>query len=216
MSQATVGVFGGTFDPIHIGHLAAVEDAAASLGLDRVLFVPNRIPPHKQNIDVSPAEHRIAMVELSIADNFRFEMSLIEFERDGPSYTLDTLRALREEVPEDDMVFLAGCDALDALHTWHEPETLLGEFSVVIMDRPTQSPLNWTAVEAHFPHIREHVRVVSIPQLQISGDDIRRRVREGRPIKYYVVPEVERYVRAHHLYLTSNQRQDDTEVKHVG
>jgi nicotinate-nucleotide adenylyltransferase len=203
MSRERVGVFGGTFDPIHIGHLAAVEDAASLLGLARVLFVPNRVPPHKLGKTISSSAHRVAMVELSIADNAKFEMSLVELEREGPSYTLHTLRQLRDEWPECELLFLAGCDALGALHTWYQPEALLDEFALVIMDRATGSPVDWPSVERRFPHIRERVTVLPVPQLAISADDIRRRVREGRPIKYYVVPLVERYIRSHGLYRES-------------
>jgi nicotinate-nucleotide adenylyltransferase len=200
MTVPRIGVFGGTFDPIHIGHLAAVEDAAALLSLDQVLFVPNRIPPHKMNRRVSSADDRAAMVELSIADNPRFVLSAIELNREGPSYTLDTLRSIKQELEEVDLVFLAGCDALGALHTWHQPEARLEEFQVVIMDRPTGSPLDWPAVERHFPQIRDMIRVLPVPLLEISGEDIRRRVGEGRPIRYYVVRDVERYIHVHRLY----------------
>jgi nicotinate-nucleotide adenylyltransferase len=196
----TTGVFGGTFDPIHIGHLAAVDDAAALLDLDLVLFVPNRIPPHKQDRRVSRTEDRVAMVQLSIQENPRFGLSTVELEREGPSYTLDTLRQLRGQMPDDDIVFLAGCDALGALHTWHQPEELLDEFRMVIMDRPTGSPVDWESVERRFPGLRDRVEVLPVPLLEISGEDIRRRVREDRPIRYYVVPGVERYIDDHHLY----------------
>lgn len=196
-----VGVFGGTFDPIHVGHLAAVEDAAARLELDRVLFVPNNIPPHKRHQAVSDAEDRLAMVELAVADNPRFEVSLTELERPGPSYTLDTLRVLRECFAGDaDLYFLVGCDALATLHTWHEPATLLREFHLVFMDRPTGEVIDWEAAGRRFPGIRDQVTVVDVAELEISGADIRRRVREGRPIRYYVVPPVRRYIEQRNLY----------------
>lgn len=196
-----IGIFGGTFDPIHVGHLAAVEDAAERLDLERVLFVPNHVPPHKQRQTVSDAEDRVAMVELAIADNTRFEISLIELARPGPSYTLDTLRELRKQFgPDAQLYFLAGCDALGALHTWHEPDALLHEFHVVFMDRPTAEIIDWTAVERRFPGIRDEVTVVDVAELEVSGEDIRRRVRGGRPIRYYVAPPVRRYIEENELY----------------
>lgn len=197
-----IGVFGGTFDPIHVGHLAAVEDAASRLGLKRVLFVPNHVPPHKRHQVVSEPEDRVAMVELAIADNPCFEVSLIELERPGPSYTLDTLRELRARLGPAELYFLVGCDALSALHTWHEPAALLREFQVVFMDRPIGEVIDWVAAERHFPGIREQVTVVDVAELEISGADIRRRVREGRPIRYYVLPAVRRYIERHQLYRT--------------
>jgi nicotinate-nucleotide adenylyltransferase len=197
-----IGVFGGTFDPIHIGHLAAVQDAADILGLDRVLFVPNRQPPHKEGSLVSPTHDRVAMVQLSVEGNAVFELSAVELERPGPSYTLDTMRDLRGRLgPQTHLVFLSGCDALANLHSWHEPETLLDEFQVVIMDRPTGHEVSWPAIEQYFPDIRRQVEVVHVVQLEISAEEIRRRVRTGRSIKYYVVPAVEAYIHEHGLYL---------------
>lgn len=194
-----IGIFGGTFDPIHLGHLSAAEDALEILELDRVLFVPNRVPPHKQQ-GVSPVEDRVAMVELATADNERFAVSLMELERAGPSYTLDTLRELRRHYPGIDLIFLVGCDALPALHTWHEPRQLLEEFPVVVLDRPTGKWVDWEALERHFPAIRRQVRVIHVAQLDISGEDIRRRVEAGRSVRYQVTPAVDRYIRCHGLY----------------
>jgi nicotinate-nucleotide adenylyltransferase len=205
-----VGIFGGTFDPIHIGHLAAVDDAAALLDLDRVLFVPNRIPPHKMDRSVSSTEARVAMVSLAVAGNPLFELSTIELEREGPSYTLDTLRELRTRFPGAELTFLAGCDALNALHTWHEPEALLREFGMLIMERPTDSPVDWAAIETRFPGIRDQVRVLEVPLLDISSADIRRRVREGRPIRYYVVPAVAEYIQTHGLYRGDAREREDS------
>jgi nicotinate-nucleotide adenylyltransferase len=199
VSRERVGVFGGTFDPIHVGHLAAVEDAADLLGLERVLFVPNRIPPHKLDRQITAAEDRVAMVELAIADNPLFELSLIEIDHDDLSYTLDTMRALAAERPESDLVFLAGSDSLRDLHTWHEPDALLGEFSLAFMQRPGSS-LPWPDLESRFPGVRERVELVSVPKLEISSEDIRARVADGRPTRYYLVPDVERYIRTHRLY----------------
>jgi nicotinate-nucleotide adenylyltransferase len=201
-SERRVGVFGGTFDPIHLGHLVAAEDAAYELSLDRVLFVPNAVPPHKRNREVSPAADRIAMVELGIADNNCFSLSLVEIERGGPSYTVDTMRELRARLgPDVRLFFVVGCDALPQLHTWHEPEALLAEFDVVIADRPSGGqPVDWAAVEARFPGIREKLPIIHVAQLDISGVDIRERVRTGRPIRYQVPPPVGRYIREHGLY----------------
>lgn len=196
-----VAIFGGTFDPIHLGHLAAVQDAADALSVDRVLFVPNSRPPHKTTVPVSAAEDRVEMVRLSISDNERFELSLVEFERDGPSYMLDTLRVVRTRLgPDSELFFLAGCDALPQLHTWHRPQELLDEFRVVIMDRPTTSEVSWAQIERGFPAIRRQVEIVHVAQLDISGDDIRRRVSTGGSIRYLVVPAVARYIVDHGLY----------------
>jgi nicotinate-nucleotide adenylyltransferase len=196
-----VGVLGGTFDPVHIGHLAAAEDAADHLNLDSVLFIPNRQPPHKATDTVSDVRHRVAMVELAVADNPRFTVSLMELRRSGPSYTIDTLRELRHQLPDGtDLFFLVGCDALSQLHTWHRPDDLLREFNLVIMERPTGTEVDWESIEQRFPDIRRQVQVVDVAELEISGNDIRRRVRQGRPIRYYVLPAVARYIHEHGLY----------------
>ena len=204
---ARVGVFGGTFDPIHVGHLAAVQDAAYNLSFDRVLFVPNRQPPHKLNKEVSDPADRVAMVELSLQDNPLFELSTVELEREGPSYSLDTLRQLKDQLGMDtELYFLVGCDALPDLHTWHQPQILLEEFQLVVMDRPTGTSISWSQLERRFPRIRQQVKVIDIVQLEISSSDIRRRVNAGQPIRYYVLPAVEHYIRDRSLYRSSEAR----------
>lgn len=195
-----IGVLGGTFDPIHNGHLAAADDVAWRLSLDTILFVPNRRPPHKQDQHISEPRHRAAMVELAIAGNPRFAASDVELRREGLSYTIDTLRELQARWPGTDLVFLVGCDALPHLHTWHQPEGILEEFGLVVMARPTGSPVDWGALTERFPGIRERVEVVDVAELDISARDIRKRVAEGAPIRYYVQPAVERYIRLHRLY----------------
>lgn len=200
-ASSAIGVFGGTFDPIHIGHLVVAQDAAVALGLDQVLFVPNHIPPHKRHQHVTGATERSTMVRLAIADNPLFAFSSIELDREGPSYTLDTMRALHAQMPEGTrLVFLTGSDSLLGLHTWHEPEILLNEFDLVFLARPTDSPIDWQSLERRFPAIRDRVRMLAVPQLEISSRELRRRVAANQPIRYYVVPEVERYITQHGLY----------------
>ncbi|GAC1474283.1 MAG: nicotinate-nucleotide adenylyltransferase [Chloroflexota bacterium] len=199
-----IGIFGGTFDPIHVGHLAAAHDATWRLSLDRVLFVPNNIPPHKQDQRLSEPADRVAMVQAATADNPLFAVSRLEVERSGPSYTLDTMRQLSREFGASvQLVFLAGLDALLDLHTWREPEALLAEFGLVFLRRPGGRPFDWGPIEDRFPRIRDRVKVVPIPQLEISGSDIRERVRTGRPIRYYVTPPVEEYIVQRRLYRVS-------------
>jgi nicotinate-nucleotide adenylyltransferase len=200
-SRRGIGVFGGTFDPIHIGHLAAAEDARAQLDLQKILFIPNNVPPHKRDQRVSIAGDRVRMVELAIADNTGFELCTIELERPGPSYTLDTLRLLRSRLGSDvHLTFLTGCDSLLFLHTWHQPDALLAEFELVFLARPTDDPIDWERIEARFPEIRKQTRTIQIPLLEISAQELRRRVRAGLPIRYYVTAPVEAYIREHALY----------------
>jgi nicotinate-nucleotide adenylyltransferase len=206
-ARRRVGVFGGTFDPIHIGHLAAAQDVAHRLALDRVLFVPNRRPPHKTGQRVSEVAERVEMVRLAVADNPLFELSLVEVERSGLSYTLNTLRELRSSLGvHSELYFLVGCDALSTLHSWHRPETILEEFRIIVMDRPTGTRVDWGELETRFPHIRRQVDVVHVVQLEISSRDIRERAETGAPIRYYVVPRVERYILERGLYRTQSAR----------
>lgn len=195
-----VGVLGGTFDPIHIGHLSAAQDAAALARLDRVLFVPNHMPPHKANGCVSAVDDRVAMVDLAVADNTLFDVSLVELERPGPSFTLETLRELQGRLQGAHLVFLVGCDALSHLHTWHRPHDLLSEFELVVMERPTGHSIDWNALEGHFPGLGARLRVIPVAQLEVSSEGIRRRVAEGRPIRYLVPPAVAAYIERRGLY----------------
>lgn len=201
MTRSRIGVLGGTFDPIHVGHLAAAEDAAWQLSLDLVLFVPNNVPPHKQDRAVSATAHRVAMVEAAVRDNLLFAVSRIEVDRDGPSYTLDTMRQLRSQLGDAvGIIFLAGRDALTDLHTWNQPDQLLEEFELAFLCRPGADPVEWEWIEARFPDLRARVQILDVPELEISSSDIRTRVRQSRPIRYYVTAPVHEYIEAHSLY----------------
>ena len=207
MTNHRIGVFGGTFDPVHTGHLAAMQETAFELNLERVLFVPNRVPPHKLYQPVTRFQDRLAMVRLGIASNSTFSTDSSEIEREGPSYTLDTMRHLAHRFgSEANVVFLLGFDALSGLSTWHEPDALLREFQIVVMDRPQsdETPVDrepeWRRLESRFPAIRGTVQTVHVPQLAIAAADIRLRVASGRPIRYLVPDAVEDYIRERGLY----------------
>ena len=194
-------MFGGTFDPIHIGHLAAAQEAAETLRLDRVFFVPNGRPPHKQSLAVSEVADRVAMMTRAIADNPLFALSLIEVERPGLSYLLDTLRQFRNELQTGTEIYcLVGCDALRDLHSWHLPEQLLAEFQLVVLDRPSAQTVDWASVEQHFPDIHRQIQMVHVAQLQISSEEIRARMAEARSIRYYVPDSVYTYIQQRGLY----------------
>jgi nicotinate-nucleotide adenylyltransferase len=198
-----LGVFGGTFDPIHYGHLAIAEEAREALGLERVLFVPAGAPPHKQDRPTSPALHRAAMVEVAIADNPAFALSRIELERPGPSYTVDTVRELRErltaEGEEAELWFVLSVEALRELPTWHEPRRLVGlcRFAVAPRLGVARPPRRWL-VEAL--GTAEPFVFLDGPHVGISASEIRARVQAGRSIRYLVPPPVAAYVAAHGLY----------------
>jgi nicotinate-nucleotide adenylyltransferase len=195
-----IGVFGGTFDPPHHGHLVAAEEVRDQLELNRVLFVPAGAPPHKLGKVLSPVHHRLAMVELAIQSNPAFEVSRIDIERTGPSYSVDTLRLLREQYsPEAEFFFIMGLDSLGEIATWHSPEVLIQLCRLAVVDRPWYD-INMKALEAAVPGIGQQVQFVHIPGLAIASSDLQRRVAEGRTIKYQVPPAVEAYIYQHRLY----------------
>jgi nicotinate-nucleotide adenylyltransferase len=200
----SVGILGGTFDPIHTGHLAIAEEVRETLGLERVLFVPAGVPPHRASVPSASAADRLAMVRLGIADNPAFEASAIEVERPGPSFSVDTVEWLvertRGEGREPDLWFVLSSEAFAALHTWHEPERLLRAARIAVVPRAGSATLTRDWVAARFPGLEGRVRFVDGPLLAISGTQIRRRAAAGRSLRYLVPEEVARYISDHKLY----------------
>lgn len=188
-----LGIFGGTFDPIHIGHLILAEIARYLLRLDRVLFIPARIPPHKGSAPTDP-EHRYRMTRLATEDNPHFAASALELRREGPSYTVDTLRTLQGESPGAQHYLLMGADSARDLETWKDHDVLLQESNVVVLGRPGVTDREIP------PRVNQHATVLSTPHLEISSSQIRRLVRDGGPIRYLVSTSVESYIRSEGLY----------------
>lgn len=184
-----VGVFGGSFDPLHVGHLIVAEHAAVRLGLEGVRFVPAGRHPFKTGHGAS-AEHRVAMVELGIRDNPRFVLDPREARRPGPSYTVETLRALAAESPGDALFFLVGADAARELPAWRDAEGIAALATVVALTRPG-------AVAPAHPLI---ARILEVPAVDVSATAIREAVRRGESIRYLVPGPVEDYIRRHGLY----------------
>jgi len=193
-------VLGGTFDPIHIAHLAIAEEARTQLGLDKVVFVPAGLPPHKMDVHVSPAEHRLAMVELAIAGNPHFEVSRVDIDRFGPCYTVDTIALLREEWgPDVEIYFIMGSDSLADILTWHKPDRLIRLCRIVAVGRPGYR-VDMDELERCLPGASQRILFINSPQLDVSSSEIQRRVRAGESIKYQVPEAVERYIYEHGLY----------------
>jgi len=195
-----VGVFGGTFDPIHIGHLVSAEEAWVELKLERVVFIPAGLPPHKLDHVVSPVEHRLAMLELAIASNPHFAVSRVDMDRFGPSYTADTIELLRDEWgPGVEIYFIMGSDSLLDILTWHDPRRLIRLCRFVVLSRPGYQ-VDLDELDALLPGVASRVQMLNAPELAISSTDIQRRVREGLSIKYQVPEAVEDYIYQHKLY----------------
>ncbi|MGI6604636.1 MAG: nicotinate-nucleotide adenylyltransferase [bacterium] len=194
-----VGIMGGTFDPIHYGHLVAAEAARAAFGLSEVLFVPNRLPPHKKDYPVSDPKHRYLMTVLATITNPFFEVSRIELDREGYSYTIDTLRALSAQFgPAVELYFISGADAIAEILTWKDVDELLGLCYFIAVTRPGYK---LSVKLGHLQQKYSHkVFTVEVPALAISSTDIRKRVMEGKPLKYLLPEAVENYIIKNKLY----------------
>jgi nicotinate-nucleotide adenylyltransferase len=198
--QPLIGLFGGTFDPPHIGHLILSAETHAQLGLDRLLWVLTPNPPHKQGLPITPLEHRLAMVELAISDNHRFELSTVEIDRPGPHYALDTVKIISEQNPAADLVYLMGGDSLGDLPSWHRPVDLVAALRFIgVMRRPGDS-IDLATLEKIIPGLTAKVRFVVAPLLDIAAHEIRQRVSDGRPFRYFLPPAVYDYIVEHNLY----------------
>ena len=195
-----VGILGGTFDPIHNGHLVAAGEARQQLGLDRVLFVPAGHPPHKPRQPITPAHHRLRMIELAIAPSPCIAISRVDLDRPGPSYTADTLELLRAELgPDAQLFFIQGADLLADILTWHQPQRLIQLCHLAVVERPGVE-IDLEHLEEHLPELASRVHWVRMPGLDISSRDLRARVRDGRPISYLVPRAVEAYILEQNLY----------------
>lgn len=197
-----VGIFGGTFDPIHYGHLVAAEEARTVLGLEKVLIVPAGQPPHKSAQPVTATDHRVAMVQLAIASNPAFVMSRVDLDRPGPHYSVDMVTRLRRELGPGDVYLIVGMDSLMDLPGWHEAERLMGLCYIVGVNRPGYT-YDLAPLEKAVPGISAHIQVLEAPQLEIASHDLQDRVRRGLPIKYQVPEAVEEYICRHKLYASS-------------
>ena len=195
-----IGIFGGTFDPPHVGHQILAAEAYEQLTLDRILWVLTPDPPHKQDRSITPIEYRLRLVEATIAGNDKFELSLVEIERQPPHYALDTVNALQGQHPESEMVYLIGGDSLSTLPNWHKPQEFVEACSAIgVMCRPGQQA-DLQRLEDVIQGISSKVVIIDAPLLEISSSGIRRRVADGKPYRYYLPEAVHRIIREQNLY----------------
>jgi nicotinate-nucleotide adenylyltransferase len=192
-----LGVMGGTFDPIHYGHLVAAEEARARFGLDAVTFVPCGQPPHKKDYAVTAAEHRYAMTVTATCTNPHFRASRIELEREGPSYTIDTLHQFRAAQPVAELFFITGADAVRELLTWRDPQQLVASCQLIAVTRPGY---DLDGLERDLGDLARGVHAIEAPGVNISSTQIRERVARGQSIKYLTPEAVETYIAKHGLY----------------
>jgi nicotinate-nucleotide adenylyltransferase len=202
----SLGVLGGTFDPIHVAHLALAQEAAESLGLERVLFVPAGTPPHKPGVQITPAADRLAMVELAIAGNDRFEVSRLEIDREGPSYTVDTLEALVATRRTEPMLILSA-DAFLGLRAWREPRRVLQLARLAVAPRDGYPEAGPEFLATHFPGLAERAVFLDGPRIRLSASVLRERAAAGRSLRYLVPDAVAAYIGDHGLYRTPRRTQ---------
>lgn len=203
----TLGIMGGTFDPIHIGHLVTAEEARQQFALDYVVFIPAGAPPHKDAQKISSAEHRYMMTMLAVVDNPYFTVSRLEIERQKPSYTIDTVRSFFQIYKEQlKLYFITGADAILDIITWRNYETLLDSCFFIAASRPGYSFSKLKDILGPaFPRVIQKVHLLEIPAMAISSTFIRRRVAEGKTIKYLTPEAVEQYIYKNRLYVNEKQ-----------
>lgn len=195
-----IGIFGGTFDPPHLGHLILAAEAQAQLELDRLLFVLTPSPPHKQSRTITPIEIRLEMVQSAIMDNPAFELSRVDIDRPPPQYAVDTVRSLGQTFPEAELVYLMGGDSLQDLPTWNRPREFVRACHYLGVMRRPGDHIDLTDIESQIPGIGAKVLFVDAPLLEISSSEIRQRVARSRPYRYFLPLPVYNIIQTRHLY----------------
>lgn len=197
-----IGVFGGSFDPVHMGHLTIAQDAVEQLELDRLIFVPAAVPPHKQEKTLAEGRHRLEMLKLATAGNLSFEVSDIELRRGGVSYTVDTMAQIQADHPGAELFFIVGLDSLTILHSWKNVEKLLEICTLVPFARGGEDSVRVAGQIQLSNDWKNRLlgRLIRIHEIEISASEIRMRLAEGLSIRYLVPSEVEMYIAEHGLY----------------
>lgn len=195
-----IGILGGTFDPIHVGHLVVAEEARVKLGLSEVLFLPAGQPWLKVDRTVTPAIHRVDMVRLAITGNPYFKLCTLEVKRDGPSYSIDTITALRSQLGAQSFFFILGNDSLAGFHLWKEPAKLVQMCRLVVVPRLGLSLTDLNSLETRIPALVHNVTQLDAPIMEVSSSEIRQRVAQGLSIRYLVPDKVGEYIVEQKLY----------------
>ena len=199
-----IGIFGGTFDPPHIGHQILAMEAYDDLQLDKLFWVLTPDPPHKTGKKIAPLEIRIQLVKAAIDDDKIFEFSPVDINRPGPHYVVDTIREFRNEFPEAELIFIMGGDSLHNLAKWHHPHEFVNECDwLAVMHRPGEK-IELMAIERAFPGITQKIHFIEAPLLEISSNLIRKLIQQKKPFRYYLPEQVYKIVLENHLYLDNN------------
>lgn len=194
-----IGLLGGTFDPLHIGHLILGEYAADALDLAHLLYIPAADPPHKQAEQKTPVGHRLAMLEIALKDNPRFTISRVDIDRAGPHYSLDTVQIVQAQYPAAELYFVMGGDSLRDLPRWHRPADLIRHCKLAVMGRPGAA-IHPAMHEPLLPGLAERVVMIDAPLIEISSTEIVQRLKSGRSVRYLLPDAVLAYIQQHNLY----------------
>ena len=200
MNGKRLGIFGGTFDPPHVGHLILAAEARDQLQLDSTIWVLTPDPPHKRGENISSIAHRLDMVELAISEDIGFSLSFVDIDRPGPHYTVDTVRLLRRNYPNDELVYLMGGDSLHDLPNWYKAKELLNAVDGIGVMRRPGDDIDLSVLMEKLPQLKEKLNFVTAPLLEISAEQIRRRARQNRTYRYYLLPKIFQYISINHIY----------------
>ncbi|MFA7406658.1 MAG: nicotinate-nucleotide adenylyltransferase [Anaerolineaceae bacterium] len=200
MTKKRLGIFGGTFDPPHIGHLILAAEARDQLALDATLWVLTPDPPHKRGHEISSLSHRLDMIELAIGDDDAFSLSHVDIDRPGPHYTVDTIKILKQEYPDQALIYLLGGDSLHDLPNWYEVDAFLENLDGVGVMRRPGDEIDLSRLYSALPQLEEKLNFVTAPLLEISADQIRRRARQNLSFRYYLLPKIYEYICVNQVY----------------
>lgn len=202
LHRTRLGIYGGSFDPVHLGHLLLAETCREVFQLDQVWFLPCGQSPHKPRGAIASGRQRAEMLEFAVAGDSRFAVCRLELDRIGPSFTVETLRQLHVEAPDRDLFFLMGADSLIDLPQWREPLAILELATIIAVNRGGMAPLDLTALETRLGSVvRDRVKSVSMPSIEISATEIRRRIQSGSSIRFQTTRAVEEYIHQQALYV---------------
>jgi nicotinate-nucleotide adenylyltransferase len=199
-TKYALGVFGGTFDPPHIGHLILAAEAQYQLGLQKILWVLTPHPPHKQDLMITAVDERFAMLNVMLAEDSSFEISRVDMEREPPHYAFETMHILHQKYPKADLVYLMGADSLFDLPTWCQSKSFVEACdSIGVMSRPGRV-VDLNLLESKLPGLSSRIRFLKTPLLQISSSQLRQRIMENQPFRYFVTSSVYQLIVQHDLY----------------
>jgi len=200
VAKQRFGIFGGTFDPPHVGHLILAAEARDQLDLDCTIWILTPDPPHKHGKQISSMSHRLAMVEMAIKDDDGFYLSHVDIDRPGPHYAVDTVKLLKKQYPEQDLIYLMGGDSLHDLPEWYQPHAFLSVLDGIGVMRRPGDEIDLSELTRKLPQLEEKLNFVTAPLLEISAEQIRRRAAENRAYRYYLLPRIYQYIHGHKIY----------------